>query len=91
MAREAGATPDREPRVASVKPAHGALFVDDRSHIWVRRTPAPGEPPAWDVIDDAGRLLGQVAIPVMPTFITPSVRGDLMAVVTRVDDVPECA
>lgn len=88
MAREAGATPDREPRVASVKPAHGALFVDDRSHIWVRRTQAPGEPPAWDVIDDAGRLLGQVAIPVMPTFITPSVRGDLMAVVTRVDDVP---
>ena len=83
-----GATPDREPRVASTKPAHGMLFVDDRSHLWVWRTQAPGELPAWDVFDDVGRLLGQVASPVVPTFITPSVRGGLMAVVTRVDDVP---
>jgi len=45
-ARAAGATPDREPRVPSTKPAHGMLFVDDRSHIWVRRTQAAGEPAA---------------------------------------------
>ena len=86
--RVPGAMPDREPRVPSTKPAHGMLFVDDRSHIWVWRTPARSEPPAWDAFDDAGRLLGQVASPVAPTFIPPSVRGDLMAVVTRVDDVP---
>ena len=86
--RMAGATPDREPRVPSTKPAHGMLFVDDRSHIWVRRTQAVGEPAAWDVFDDAGRLLGQVAIPVTPAFTPPAVRGDRVAVVARVDDVP---
>ncbi|HEY8468368.1 MAG TPA: hypothetical protein VIL18_01935 [Longimicrobiales bacterium] len=40
------------------------------------------------MFDEAGRLLGEVAVPVTPTLVTPSVRGNRMAVVTRVDDVP---
>lgn len=83
-----GATPEREPRVPSTKPAHGAVFVDDEGRTWVRRTPVLGAAPSWDVIDDHGRLLGQVAMPIPPTFVSPSLRGDRLAVAVSVDGAP---
>lgn len=83
-----GATPEREPRVPSTKPAHGALFVDDEGRTWVRRTPVLGAEPSWDVIDTDGRLLGQVVIPISPTYVSPSLRGDRLAVAVSVDGVP---
>lgn len=82
-----GATPDRQPRVRETKPAHGALFVDDRDRIWVRPNRAGGGP-AWDIIGEDGRFLGQVTVPVPPSYVTPSVRDDRLALVTHVDGVP---
>lgn len=88
MAEETrGATPDRQPRVRETKPAHGALFVDDRDRIWVHPNRAGGGP-AWDVFGEDGRFLGQVAVPVPPGFVTPSVRDDRLALVTQVDGYP---
>ncbi len=88
MAEAAGrATPDRQPRVRETKPAHGALFVDDRDRIWVRSDREGGEP-AWDVMGEDGRFFGQVLVPVAPSYVTPSVRGDRLALVTQVDGVP---
>jgi hypothetical protein len=84
----ADAEPDREPSVADVKPAHGGLFVDDAGHIWVDRTRGPADPPAWDVIDAAGRLLGTVTSPVQGGYVQPSVRGDRLAIATEIDEVP---
>jgi sugar lactone lactonase YvrE len=81
-----GATPDREPTVAGTKPAHGALHVDDRGHVWVRRVVESEVGSAWDVIDPDGRLLGSVAIPLPAS--RPVVRGDRLAIVTEVDDAP---
>ena len=83
-----GATPERQPRVPTAKPAHGALFVDDEDRIWVRGTPAGGERPSWDVIAADGRFLGRVRIPDPLSFVRPSVRGDRVAVATQVDGVP---
>jgi hypothetical protein len=83
-----GATPDRQPRVPAMKPAHGAVFVDGESRIWVRQIMEPGAVPSWDVIDADGRLLGQISIPLWPTHVTPSVRGDRLAVVVSEDGVP---
>lgn len=83
-----GATPDRRPSVPDVKPAHGALFVDEDARIWVTRTPARGEGYGWDVFDPEGRLLGVVTLPTPPGYVRPAVRGATMAVVTTVDDVP---
>jgi hypothetical protein len=83
-----GATPDRQPGVRQNKPAHGSIFVDDQDRVWVRVTAAAGEGPAWDVIDADGRFLGQVEVPVSPTWANPAVRGDRLAVVTEIDGVP---
>ena len=83
-----GAKPDHEPRIPTTKPAHDQIFVDDRSNIWVRRIDTPGSPPSWDVIDRDGRFLGTLTVPVEPTSVVPSVRGDLIAVVTEMDDIP---
>jgi hypothetical protein len=83
-----GAKPDRQPEVPANKPAHGAIFVDDQGTFWVRRTPVPGAALGWDVIAADGRFLGEVTIPVRPSFVAPSVRGDRLAVVTSIDDVP---
>lgn len=87
-AQAAGATPEREPRVPSTKPAHGAVFVDDEGRTWVRRTPDLGAAPSWDVIDSDGRLLGQVATPISPTYVTPSLRGNRLAIAVSIDGVP---
>jgi hypothetical protein len=35
-----------------------------------------------------GRFFGQVLVPVAPSYVTPSVRGDRLALVTQVDGVP---
>jgi hypothetical protein len=83
-----GATPDRQARVPATKSAHGPVLVDDEGYIWVGRTPVSGEDPSWDVIDVDGRLLGQVSVPVWPTYAKPSIRGDHVAVVVSLDDVP---
>jgi hypothetical protein len=83
-----GAQPDRQPEVPANKPAHGALFVDDRGYLWVRRTPVPGAALGWDVITADGQLLGTIAIPLQPSFVPPSVRGNRLAVVTTINDVP---
>jgi hypothetical protein len=85
---EDGATPDRQPDIADVKPAHGALFVDDQGGIWVGRTAARGDPPAWDVIAPDGRLLGTVTIPAAGGYVPPVVRRDRLALATAVDDIP---
>jgi hypothetical protein len=82
------AVPERQPSVAGVKPAHGRVFVDDEGRIWVGRTAARGEDPAWDVFDGDGRLLGAVTIPVPGGYVTPAVRGGTFAVATSIDDVP---
>jgi hypothetical protein len=82
------AVPDRQPSVADVKPAHSRVFVDDEGRIWVGRTAARGEDPAWDVFDRDGRLLGAVTIPVPGGYVTPAVRGGTFAVATSIDDVP---
>ena len=81
-----GATPDRSPRVASTKPAHGAIFVDDSDWIWVQVNTGAGV--AWDVIGPDGRYLAQIRAPVPPSFIRPAVRGDRVALVTLTDEVP---
>ncbi|HSM09158.1 MAG TPA: 6-bladed beta-propeller [Gemmatimonadota bacterium] len=85
--RTRGATPDRQPRVRETKPAHGALFVDDRDRIWVQASRAEAGP-AWDIFGEDGRFLGQVSVPLPPGFPTPSVRNDRLALVTELDGVP---
>jgi len=87
LQRAGGATPDRQPRVASHKPAHGPLFVDDQSRIWVRRT-STDTAATWDIFDASGRLSGAVTIPLQPGFLPPVVRGDRLAVATMVDGIP---
>lgn len=45
-------------------PAFERLLVDDAGHLWVQRTPWPGDVPAeWDVFDAEGTMLGTVAMP----------------------------
>jgi hypothetical protein len=87
-AQTAGAVPQREPRVARSKPAHGAVFVDDRERIWVARMPGAGEGAAWDVIAADGRLLGFVHIDVVPSYGSLSIRGDRVAIGASVEGVP---
>jgi hypothetical protein len=88
VGRMSGGEPDRRPRIPETKPAHGAIFVDDRGQLWVRRTDARGAAPAWDVLAADGRLLGQVAIPLSPGYVAPALRGDRLAIATMVDGVP---
>lgn len=85
---EIGVQPDRRPRVPSVKPAHGAIFVDDEDRTWVRRTGDPAGGAAWDVIDVAGTYLGVVEVPVRPGFVPPVFRDGRLAVVTEEEGVP---
>jgi len=80
--------PDRDVRIPESKPAHGALFVDDEDRIWVRRTATAGAEAAWDVIDASGRFLGQVRVPMEPTFVEPALRGDRLALAAQPDGVP---
>lgn len=86
--RAGGAIPDRQPRVRETKPLHGPLFVDHEARIWVRATPTAGVAASWDLFSPAGRYLGGVAVPVTPSFVTPAVRDDRLAVVTQVEGVP---
>jgi len=81
-----GLTADREPDVPDTKPAHGALFVDDRERIWARRDVPEGA--AWDVFGSDGRYLGPVTIPVRPTYSTVSFRGGRLAVAVDRDGIP---
>lgn len=83
-----GAIPDREPRVHGTKPAHGAIFVGDAGHVWVRRTPEAGAAAAWDVFAPDGRLLGSVSSDVVPSYVAPAASGGRLAMVTTVDGVP---
>jgi hypothetical protein len=83
-----GATPDRRPRARGTKPAHGALFVDDRDYTWVRSVPPAGATPTWDVFAPDGRFLGPVEIPVPLGFLRPVVRTDHMAVATEMHGIP---
>jgi hypothetical protein len=85
---EFGIEPDRRPRVPSVKPAHGAIFVDAEDRIWVRRAAEPNGGAAWDVIDAAGTYLGVVEVPVRPGAVSPVFRDGRLAIVTNVDGVP---
>jgi hypothetical protein len=84
-----GATADRTPTPRAFKPAHGPLFVDDEDRIWVWAPLADGSGPAWDVFDAEGRILGQVRVPVPPSFLRPHVRGGRLAVATQVRGFPE--
>lgn len=86
--RAGGAAPDRQPRVPSNKPAHGALFVDDRGRTWVRQSSGSGSGAVWDVLAEDGRLLGGVSIPASPAFTSPSLRGDRLAVAISVEGIP---
>jgi hypothetical protein len=43
---------------------------------------------AWDVVDEEGRWLRIVMSPIMPTHVAPSVRGNRLAMVTLVNEVP---
>jgi hypothetical protein len=79
--RAGGARPERVPRVASHKPAHGALFVDDGDRTWV----ASGRG-SWDVFDGAGRYLGPVPSP-SPGRVR-DIRAGRVALATSVDGVP---
>jgi hypothetical protein len=76
-----GARPEREPRVANHKPAHGAVFVDDQDRTWV----ASGRG-SWDVFDAAGRYLGPVPSP-SPGYVR-DIRAGHVALATSVDGVP---
>lgn len=89
--RLGGATPERQPRVRTVRPAHGAIFVDDADRIWVQSVLPPGEPGAWDVFEADGRFLGQVPMPDPPTAIRPVVRSRRMVLATQVDGYPAVA
>lgn len=89
LAAMAGGEPDRQPQIPAQKAAHGAISIDDQRRIWVKRTPAGADTPAaWDIIGSDGRLLGAITLPLSSLHGTPMVRGDRMAIVTLVDDVP---
>ena len=48
-------------------PVYSAILVDPSDRIWLRLHPVPGESLSrWDVIDDAGNMLGTVSMP--PAF-----------------------
>lgn len=78
-----GVQADRRPRAHPIKPAHGALFIDDRDRIWVRAVRPTGAPPQWDVFDADGRFLAPVLVPVPPGFHRPVIRGGRLAMVTN--------
>ena len=86
--RAGGATPDRQPRVRETKPLHGALFVAPDARIWVRGFSGAEGLSAWDLFSPAGRYLGQVAVPVRPSFVRAAVRDDRLAIVTEIEGVP---
>jgi hypothetical protein len=86
--RLGGARPERQPRVRSMRPAHGALFVDDQDRTWVQSVRTAGEEGAWDVFAADGRYLGRVPIPDPPTAVRPVVRAGRMVVATQVDGYP---
>ena len=86
--RAGGATPDRQPRVRETKPVHGALFVDRYARTSVSGSSGAEGLSAWNLFSPAGRYLGQVAVLVRPSPVTPSVRDDRLAIATEVDGVP---
>lgn len=88
FSQEAGATPEREPNVPALKPAHGAFFLDRENRTWVRRTVRVDEAPAWDIIDASGRLIAYAPIPEPLAYATPSVRDGRVALVTEVGGIP---
>jgi hypothetical protein len=82
---EQGGRIDRS-RIRDIRPMFGALFTDDRDHVWVPVGPRGGDDrrPQIDIFDPVGRYLGPVAVP--ERFLSlphPVVRGGRLYMVVR--------
>lgn len=72
--------------IPDVRPMFGALFTDDRDHLWVSVGPRDGEDrrPQVDIFDPHGRYLGPVTVP--DRFVpvpSPVIRGGQLYAVVR--------
>ena len=88
LVASAGGTPERQPRIPDLKPAHGPLLVDDQERVWVQRVPPAGEAPGWDVFGPEGQLLAQVRLPIGMEATLRAIRGGLLAVSLELEGVP---